>query len=219
MGRELAEVVDWLVIGQSPVEGELPTAIGIIGKIASVDAVGDDKELDVVEQAAEGSLLVALHLVVGLLKLYAAFLEFNLYERETVDEDGDVVAAGLAAFHGNLVGYLEFILTPVVFVQELHPDTVLAVLGFHREEVAEFLGLLEEGSALQIDADLLEFLIGKCRATYLGQLFGIMFFQLRFEVAVKVGFFLDLDILIAHVLQGRNQSILKRLFALCRHFA
>jgi hypothetical protein len=54
----------------------------------------------------------------------------------------------------------------MVFVQELHPDTVLAVLGFHREEVAEFLGLLEEGSALQIDADLLEFLIGKSRATY-----------------------------------------------------
>ena len=48
---------------------------------------------------------------------------------------------------------------------------------------------------------------------------GIMFFQLLLEVAEQVSFFLNLDILIAHFLQGRDQPVLKSLFALCRHFA
>ena len=85
VGRKLAEIVHRLIVGQCPVEGKLIATVGIIGEIARVDTVGDDKKLDVVEKAAEGSFLVALHLVVGLLQLYAAFLKLNLYERKAVD--------------------------------------------------------------------------------------------------------------------------------------
>ena len=67
---------------------------------------------------------------------------------------------------------------------------MLAILGFHRKEVSKFLRLLEEGSAFQIDAYLLEFLIGKCRAADFCQRLSIMFFQLLLEVAEQIRFFL-----------------------------
>ena len=216
---ELAKVVYRLIVDERPVKSEFVAAVGIVGEIAGIDAVGDDKDLDVIEQAAEGGLLVALHLIVGLLEFYAAFLELNLYQRKAVDKDGDVVAAGLAALNSNLVGYLEFILAPVVLVEEFHPDAVLAILGFHWKEVTEFLGLLEEGAAFQVDADFLELFVRERGAADFCQGLGIMFFKLLLEVAVEVGFFFDLDILIAHVLQSRNQPVFKSLFALCCHLA
>ncbi len=215
----LAEVIYRLIVNECPVEGELVTTVRVVGEIAGVDTIGDDENLDVIKQTTEGGFLITLDLIVCLLQFYATFLELNLYKRKAVDEDGDIVTTGSAALDGNLIGDLEFVLAPVVFIEELYPNAMLAVLGFHREKVTKLLGLLEEGSTFQIDADLLKFLIGKCCAADFGQSLSIMFFQLLLKVAEQVRFFLDLDILIAHVLQGRDQPVLKSLFALCRHFA
>ena len=49
VGRELAEVVDRLIIGQCPIEGELIAAVRVVGEITRVYAVGNDKDLDVIE--------------------------------------------------------------------------------------------------------------------------------------------------------------------------
>ena len=116
VGRELAQVIDGLVVDERPVEGELVATVGIIGEVTGVDAVGDDKDLDVVEQATEGSLLIALNLIIGLLQLYTTFLELNLYQWKAIDEDSDIITAGFAALDGNLVGYLELVLAPMIFV-------------------------------------------------------------------------------------------------------
>ena len=113
---ELAQVIDRFVVDERPVEGELVTAVGIIGEIACVDAIGDDKELDVVEQATERGFLIALHLVVGLLKFNTTLLELYLHQRKAVHEDRDIVTAGFSTFNGNLVGYLELVLAPVILV-------------------------------------------------------------------------------------------------------
>ena len=140
---KLTEVVDWFVIWQRPVEGELVAAVRIVSEVTSIDPVGDDKYLNVVEQATEGGLLVTLHLVVGLFKFYATFFELNLHQWKAVDKDGYVVATGLAALNGNLVGYLKFVLAPVVFVKEFHPDTMLAIFRLHRKEIPELFGFFK----------------------------------------------------------------------------
>ena len=200
MISKLAEVVNRLVVRQRPVECKLVTAVGIIGEIARVNAVGDYKELDIIEQSAERGLLIALYLIVGLFEFYATLLEFNLHERQTIDEDGDIISAGLTAFYGNLVGYLELILAPMVLVQELYPNTVLTILCLKGIKVAEFLGFLEEGSAFQINANLVKLLVGKGSSANIRKGFGVMFFKLRLEIAEQIGLFLNLDIVITHVL-------------------
>ena len=67
MGRELAEVIHWLIVDEGPIESEFVTAVRVIGEITRVYAVGDDEDLDVIKQSPERGLLIALDLIVGLL--------------------------------------------------------------------------------------------------------------------------------------------------------
>ena len=83
MCGKLAKVVYRFIIRQCPIEGEFVAAVGIIGKIARVYAIGDHKKLDVIKQAVERGLLIALNLVICLLQFYASLFEFNLNERQT----------------------------------------------------------------------------------------------------------------------------------------
>ena len=71
----------------------------------------------------ERGLVITLNLIVCLLELYPAFLQLNLNERESVHKDSYIIAASLAAFNSNLIGNLELVLTPMVPVKELYPDT------------------------------------------------------------------------------------------------
>ena len=116
MSRELAEVVHRIIVDEGPIESELITAVRVIGEIAGVNTVGDDENLNVIEQSPEGGLLITLDLIVCLLQFYATFLELNLNKRKTIDEDGDVVTASFTPLDSNLVGNLEFVLAPVVLV-------------------------------------------------------------------------------------------------------
>ena len=61
---------------------------------------------------------------------------------------------------------------------------MLAILCLHREKITKLLGFLEEGATFQIDADLLELFVRERSAAYFCQGLGIMFFKLRFEIAV-----------------------------------
>ena len=75
-------------------------AAGGVGIILRVGAVGDDENLDVFKKAAccpEAVALVALDLVERLADGHAAPLEFDMYQRQAVDEDGHVVARVVAA--------------------------------------------------------------------------------------------------------------------------
>ena len=51
MGRELAEVIHWLIVDEGPIESEFVTAIRVIGEITRVYAVGDDEDLDILIQS------------------------------------------------------------------------------------------------------------------------------------------------------------------------
>ena len=104
-----------------PVECELISAIRIICKIASVHAIGYDKQLDVIKQSMERSLVIALYLIICLFQLYASTLQFYLNQRQSVDKYRHIVTAFLSALNRNLIGNLKLVLTPVSAVQELHP--------------------------------------------------------------------------------------------------
>ena len=68
-------------------------AAGGVGIILRVGAVGDDENLDIFKQAAccpEAVALVALDLVERLADGHTAPLELDMYQRQTIDEDGHV---------------------------------------------------------------------------------------------------------------------------------
>ena len=77
---------------------------------------------------------------------------------------------------------------------------MLAVIRFKRIKVAEFLGFLKEGASFQINANLVKLFLGKGSSANIRKGFGVMFFKLRLEIAEQIGLFLNLDIVIAHVL-------------------
>ena len=75
---KLLQVVERHIGGIRPVECELIATIRVVGKIASVHAIRYDKQLDVVKQSMERSLVIALYLIICLFQLYASTLQFYL---------------------------------------------------------------------------------------------------------------------------------------------
>lgn len=111
------------------------TAAGGIGIILRVGAVGDDENLDVFKQAAccpEAVALVALDLVERLADGHAAPLQLDMYQRQTVDEDGHVVArVVIACGLLVLVEHLQTVVVDVLFVQKIDVFGRAAVLPQH----------------------------------------------------------------------------------------
>ena len=141
------EVTERDIGGIRPFERELISAVRIVSEITCVDRVGDYKNLNIVKQTRERCLVVALNLVVCLFQLNSGTFEFYLYERQTIDEDGHIIAALFAPFNGDLVCNLKLILTPLMRIEELDPY-MLTVFRFKSELVTEFLGFLEACAAL-----------------------------------------------------------------------
>ena len=118
---KLLQVVERNVCGIRPVECELEAAIRIVGEIASVHTIRYDKQLDVIKQSMERSLVIALYLVVCLFQFHTSALQFYLNQRQTIDEYCHIVTAFLSTLNRDLIGNLKLVLTPVSAVQELHP--------------------------------------------------------------------------------------------------
>ena len=104
-----------------PVKCELISTIGIIGEIASVYTIGDDKQLNIVEQPMKGCLMIALYLIVCLFEFYTPTFQFNLNQRETIDKNRYIIATLLSSLHSNLIRYLKLVLTPLGAIKELYP--------------------------------------------------------------------------------------------------
>ena len=114
--RKIGQVGDLVVGGVGPPAGEFVGA-GVggdyfapaphifadvleahgVGVVLGVGTVGDDEDLYVAEEAVsgvEGVALVAVDLVECFAQFFAASLEFDVNEGQSVDKDGDVVAVG-----------------------------------------------------------------------------------------------------------------------------
>ena len=94
--------------------------------VLGVGSVGDNEDLHILEQTAlapEAFALIPLNLVEGLTQRHAATLELDVHERETVDENGDVVSILVSALvRLVLIEHLQAVLMDVVAVKELDVD-------------------------------------------------------------------------------------------------
>ena len=121
-----------------------------MGEIAFIDTIGDNEQLDIVEQAVKRCLVIALNLVVGLFQFHATFLQLYLHKWQAINKDGHIITALLPAFDGYLIGDLKLILTPLVTVQKLYPNA-LAVCSVKWVKVTKFLGFLETSATFKVD--------------------------------------------------------------------
>ena len=73
----------WVIILVCPEEGLFEFLFAVVGVVASIDTVGDDEELDVLEKSkvcAVGMALVAVDLVECFFKFESSAFEFDLDE-------------------------------------------------------------------------------------------------------------------------------------------
>jgi hypothetical protein len=69
--------------------------------------------------AVEALLAVAVHLVEGLADGHAALLQLHLHQRQAIDQDGHVVAVGVAARLLELLDHLHLVAGDVLLVQQI----------------------------------------------------------------------------------------------------
>ena len=116
---------------------------GGVAVIFRLDAVGDDKDLHVLEEAGaapERLALVAVDLVEGLADGHAPPLQLHVDEREAIDEDRHIVAVvPRPALGGVLVDDLQTVVVDILFVKDTDV-TLLAVV----EEKGLHVVLLDE---------------------------------------------------------------------------
>ena len=110
---KLLQVVERDIGGISPVERKLIATIRVVGEIASVHTIGYDKQLDIVKQSMERSLVIALYLIICQFQFHTSALQFYLNQRQSVDEYCHIVTTLFSALNRNLIGNLELVLTPV----------------------------------------------------------------------------------------------------------
>ena len=93
-----------------------------IGIILCIRAVGNDKDLNVFKQSArcpKAVTLIPFDLIEGLAELYAAALEFNMYKRKAVYENGNIVPCFVrTAFFLILMNDLQFIVVNICFIDQ-----------------------------------------------------------------------------------------------------
>lgn len=232
---EVDEVGDHLVVGVRPERGKLKAVAGFllfglaggrlpdgieaggVGVVLSVGAVGDDKYLHILKQAAsrpEGVPLVAVDLVEGLPDGHAPALELDMYQRQAVDQHRHIIAVIVACplllAHLILVDDLETVVVDVLLVNErdifggavVPPEHLYIVL-------LDLPGLLHDmlvGVGNGVEKELLPLAVA--------ELVAVQGLQLAAQVSNEVGLLVDLQILIALLGEQRNKLPLQRRLAL-----
>ncbi|MNF59031.1 hypothetical protein D3C84_406110 [compost metagenome] len=124
-GGKVFQILDQAVIRLRPVHGEVEAvlvALGSVGKVTAVGAVGDHEQLQIFEQgirAIEAFLAVAVHLIEGLANRYTTLLQLHLHQWQTIDQNRHVVAIGVAALLLKLFDHLHLVADDVLLVQQV----------------------------------------------------------------------------------------------------
>lgn len=185
-------------------------AAGGVGIILRVGAVGDDENLDIFKQAAgcpEAVALVALDLVERLTDGHAAPLELDMYQRQTVDEDGHVVArVVIARSLLVLVEHLQAVVVDVLFVQQVDIFGRAAVLPQHLHMIELNPARLFQNPVVCARDAVFE----KARPLAVRESVVVQTLQLAAEVGDERGFVVDLQIFIPLRAQKPQKFLLQR---------
>jgi len=123
-GGKVLQVLNQAVIRLRPVHGEVEAvfvALGGVGKVTAVRAVGNHKQLQVLEQGmlpVKAFLAVAMHLIEGLPNCHPPPFQFHLHQGQAIDQHGHIVAIGLAARLFKLVDHLHPVAGKVILVHQ-----------------------------------------------------------------------------------------------------
>ena len=225
---EIHQIGNDFVVPIRPERGELKAVAGLFGFIASlallfdvaaaggvgiilrVGAVGDDENLDVFKKAAccpEAVALVALDLVERLADGHAAPLEFDMYQRQAVDEDGHVVArVVIASSLLVLVEHLQAVVVDVFFIQQVDVFGRAAVLP-------QYLHMIELNPARLFQNAVVcarDAVLKKARPLAVRKGVVVQPLQLAAEVGDECSFVVDLQIFIPLRTQKPEKFLLQR---------
>ena len=201
------------VFRRRPVKGlfKLPHFDGIIGEVLGIDSVADHKKLHKLKQPVtrrETVSLVAIDLIKRFFEFKPAPFEFDLYQRQAVDENGDVVTVFAFASHRNLLRHLKFILTPMNLIDKFK-GLFIARVGEVGDAVAQHPGPVVDIAL----AEKIEHLPKLRRA----QPDLIVLFQLLFKIGRQVFFVADDRLLVAQTDELRDEGVFEDLLGLGGH--
>ena len=118
--RKFTQYIDAVVLHVGPVEHVTLQDFSItVGEVARFLAVADYEDLDVAEKSGEGVFPVTHDLVECFRHVNAAAFQFHLHERQTIDQDGHIIAVCVFPLKGDLVGDLESIFAPFFRIEQL----------------------------------------------------------------------------------------------------
>src|SRR5690554_5731634 len=229
---KVLQILDQPVIRLRPVHGEIEAvlvAFGGIGEVAGIGAVGNHEQLQVLEQrvvTVEALLAVAVHLVERLTDGHTTALELHLHQRQTVDQNGDVVTVGMAASLLELLDHLQLVAGQVGLVHQVNIlDTTIVKHEVVDIVIVDLAGLVDDALAgpVQIGFDKTQpFTVAKLHLvqdlqlhTHVGQhgfqgiqvvqLLVTLIFQILDKLLLKIAFALVafgnpqlLDVLVQH---------------------
>ena len=90
--------------------------------------------------------VITVGLVECFFQFQAAAFQFNLYQRQAVDQQGHVIAISIGPLHGDLMGHLVFVLAPLDLVNQFDVAGIAVIFGVI-DLVAEYFGFPEDIAA------------------------------------------------------------------------
>ena len=95
--------------------------MSVIGEILGINPIGDDEYLCKQEETMVGPVamtLIPVDLIEGFFEFNPSSFEFDLNQRQAIDEEGDIIAIGIGAFLSDLTGDLIQIITGLFAIKE-----------------------------------------------------------------------------------------------------
>ena len=172
----------------------------IIGVIFGINAVTDNKQLDILEQATaypECIPMVTVNLIKGFFQAQSTALKLNLYQWQAINQQRNVKACFACVLFGvvllNLTGDLKLILAPFIFINKAKPF-LRTVITQQLIAIAQDSGAFDHFIAFgQMQKNTVKFAVSEW-----GSLQPIVNFNLLAEVGFHTGFVGDIDQFVMH---------------------
>ena len=125
-GGEVFQILNRIIVRPCPIHREIEAvfvALGGVGEIARVRAVGNHEDLQEFEQrifAVEALFAVTVHLIECFTHRHAALFQFDLHQRQAVYQHGNVIAVCMRARLLKLVDNLHMVAGKVFLVQQIN---------------------------------------------------------------------------------------------------
>ena len=187
---------------------------GGIGIVLGVGAVGDDEDLHKLIQTAgcpEAVPLIAVNLIESLADRHTPALQFDMYQRQAVDQDGHIIAivviGTIVGGYGVLIDDLQNIIVDILFIDQ-HDILAFAIVPLQH---LHMVFLDQPGLFRNIRIGIGQHFLEEPIPLPVSELISIHLGKLCPEVDDQVSLLMDLQIAVAEVLEHTD----KLLFQLC----